>query len=176
MNGIWMVYDTAGRGVGAAGYRKTLFDPGVPFGNSPRQPEGYAAHNLWVQVASEYGIFVAGGLLALLGSIGLLGFRAKRRGAPPEVRILGIVTLVGLVGYLFYGVVTGSPIRHAVNWMFFATLVVMAANLYQARAAPYAARIGANRRRPLGPGALATPRGSPGAVGREAVALRRSSP
>ena len=175
MNGIWMVYDTAGLGVGAAGYRTVLVERDAPFGDNPRR-KGYFTHNLWVQVASEYGIFVAGGLLALLVSIGLLAFRAKRPGALPEVRILGIVTLVGLVGYLFYGVVTGTPMRHTVNWMFFASLVVMGAHLYQARAAYHAARLRGPQGQLAGARVLAVRRSS-GRVGREATtALHRASP
>ena len=174
MNGIWMVYDTAGLGVGAAGFRQYLADHDVPFAKGTN-PEGYFAHNWWIQLASEYGILVTSGLLGLLVFIGLLAFRAKRAGAPPELRRLAIVTLVGLVGYLFYGVVTGTSVRQPVHWMFFASLVVMAAHLYQAQAAFYRVRRAANRGRSLGP-ALAAPRMRPGTVGRDAASPGRILP
>ena len=79
------------------------------------------------------------------------------------------------VGFLA-GVVTGSPIRHTVNWMFFATLVVMAANLYQARAAHRAARLRGPQGQLAGARALAARRSS-GRIGREATtALHRALP
>ena len=178
LNGLWMVYDTAGRGVGAAGFRRALMDRDVPFPDENPLPGGRFPHNLWVQVASEYGILPAIGFLSLLVFIGRLALQAnrKRPGAPQEVRILGIVTLVGLVGYLFCGVVIGSAIRHAVHWMFFATLVVMGARLYQARAAYHAARLRGPQGQLTGAKALAARRRS-GSIGREATAaLHRASP
>jgi O-antigen ligase len=150
----------------------------------PVQPEiyraqGQLAHNLWVQVASEYGILPAIGLGALLVSVAWLALQAARRrprSTSREVRTLGIIILVGLVGYVFYGVVTGDPLRHSVHWMAFASLIVMAAHLYQARAAAYAARTGPNQARRLGPDALVAPRSRSGAVGREEATVLRRSP
>ena len=137
LNGLWMVYDTGGRGVGAAGFPHTIANADVPFRLERPKPEGRLAHNLWVQIASEYGILPAIGLIALLLLIAKVALEATNRKSPGrsrEVRVLGMITLVGLVGYLFYGVVTGDPLRHSVHWMFFASLVIMAAHLYKARA------------------------------------------
>jgi O-antigen ligase len=136
LNGLWMVYDTAGLGVGSAGFPLSLVHRDPPFGKDPG-PDGGMAHNLWVQIASEYGILPAAGLAALFLFIARLALQAANRkwpGAAHEIRVLGIVTLVGLVGYLFYGVVTGDALRHSVQWMFFASIVVMGAHLYKARA------------------------------------------
>jgi hypothetical protein len=177
LNGIWMVYDTAGRGIGAGGYREASRNPHLPFGSS-HKPEGTYAHNLWVQIASEYGILPAIAFVALMLFIARIGLEAANRkwpGAPREVHVLGIVSLVGLVGYLIYGVVTGSAMRHSVQWMFFSCLVVIAAHLYNARAASYATRIPDSRERPLGPGALASSGRRFGKIGRQG-ALHRGSP
>jgi O-antigen ligase len=135
------VYDTAGLGVGGAGFPLSLVNRDPPFGEDPG-PDGGMAHNLWVQIASEYGILPAAGLAALFLFIARLALQAanrKWRGVPHEIRVVGIVTLVGLVGYLFYGVVTGDALRHSVQWMFFASLMVMGAHLYKARAISSAA-------------------------------------
>jgi hypothetical protein len=136
LNGLWLVYDTAGLGVGGGGFPLSLVHRDVPFGDDPGS-DGSMAHNLWVQIASEYGILPAAGLAALFLFVARLALQAancKWPGAPHEIRVLGIVTLVGLVGYLFYGVVGGGPLRQSAHWMFFASLVVIAVRLHQARA------------------------------------------
>lgn len=138
VNGLWLVYDTGGLGVGPSGFAQAAFDPDAPLPLS----EPKMAHNFWVQVASEYGIVVAVALVVLLVFVARLALLAANRnlpGAPLEVRTIGIVILVALVGYLFFGVVVGSVLRHTVHWMFFASLMIMATHLYQVRAA-YAAR------------------------------------
>jgi O-antigen ligase len=174
VNGLWMVYDTAGRGVGAAGFPAALVDRDVPLRIAGLGPEGYSAHNLWVQIASEYGILPMVGFLVLFVFIARLALQAGRKppGTPPELRTLGIITMVGLVGYVFYGAVSGDPLRHSVHWMFFATLVVVAVHLHKAKVASSVARM-ASHRRPVGAEVLTAPGRRLG--DREASALPRAS-
>lgn len=46
MNGLWMMYSTAGRGVGAAGFTDVLVSADVPFRLAIPKREGFLAHNL----------------------------------------------------------------------------------------------------------------------------------
>jgi hypothetical protein len=154
LSGLWMVYDTGGRGLGAGGFPQATTDPDLPF-KPDFKPEGSLAHNYWVQIASEYGIVPAAALAILLlfvARLALQATRGRRAGVSREAHVLGIVTILGLVGYLFHGVIGGSPLRLAIHWMYFASLMVIAAHLYKVRA-PVA------RRQPLfqtGPAAART--------------------
>lgn len=132
MNGLWMVYNTAGRGIGAAGFEKTIAGE-VPFPLPIQRIKEWNAHNHWVEVLSEYGVLVFAAIIALLGWIGLIGWRAHRRSYGPdkEPGRVGRAIVVGLIGYLFCGVASGSIISKPTHWMYFATLVAMAAFLVE---------------------------------------------
>ena len=82
INGLYMVYKTAGRGVGAAGFEDNISSedllvplPILRFGAR------WNAHNFWVEILSQYGVLPFGAFMAVLGWAGLLGWRAQRR--PP---------------------------------------------------------------------------------------------
>lgn len=136
LNGLWMVYDTAGRGIGAAAFEEEIAGD-VPVELPIRYLSHWTAHNFWVEVISEYGVLVFAAFMALLGWIWRLGWRAQRSPGPDPRDVaraqLGRAILVGLVGYLFFGVAGGSVIPQPVHWMYLASLVVMAASLVDPR-------------------------------------------
>lgn len=137
VNGLWLVYETAGRGIGAGAFESATERRDLPM-DLPIKREGevaggWEAHNIWVQIASEYGILIITGLVALTGWIWMLGWRAQRRrpvGPGDDTPSLGRAVLVGLIGYLFFGVTSGSVLIQSSNWMFFASLLIMAASLH----------------------------------------------
>jgi hypothetical protein len=75
--------------------------------------------------------------MALFAWIARLGWRARRdtgeaQGGGADRGSVGRAVLVGLVGYAFYGVQSGSVLGHTMNWMFLASLCVLAAFLCDA--------------------------------------------
>jgi teichuronic acid biosynthesis protein TuaE len=137
LNGLWMTYRTAGRGIGAAAFEEEITGD-VPFEVVIDPTKSWNAHNFWVEVMSEYGVLTFAALVALLVWIGRLGWQARHSRGDPERQRVGGALLVGLMGYLFFGVTGGSIISQPASWMFLATLVVMAASLADRR--PAAAR------------------------------------
>jgi teichuronic acid biosynthesis protein TuaE len=128
LNGLWMTYETAGRGVGAAGFEDRIVGE-LPV-KLPIEPgKAWNPHNFWVEVMSEYGVLTFGAMIALLAWIGRLGWQARHSRGDQERRSVGGALLVGLVGYLFFGVAGGSPIPQSTHWMYLTSLVVMAAFL-----------------------------------------------
>ena len=132
LNGLWMTYETVGRGIGAGGFEKEIAGD-VPFELPIRgRIKEWNAHNHWIEMLSEYGVPVFACYMALLAWIGLLGWRAQWGRHPPEVRTLGRAVVVGLAGYVFAGVATGTIIAMTAHWMFLVSLVIMAACLHDA--------------------------------------------
>jgi teichuronic acid biosynthesis protein TuaE len=134
LNGIWMAIETGGIGVGADGYQEVIEsgDTLLPL-RAEQRGRPKPAHNFWVEVLAEYGIAPFLGLMALLGWVAYLGYRAHRgRGRRDLEASVGRVILVGSVGYAFYGIQAGTVTSLTENWMFLASLSVMAAFLYDA--------------------------------------------
>ena len=138
LNGLWMVYKTAGRGIGAAGFGKEIAGDvpvQLPIRNDVKE---WNAHNFWIEVLSQYGVPLFAAYMALLAWIGRLGWRAQRRaggGSPRAPAMVGRAIVTGLVGYLFCGVASGSIMPKPTHWMFFVSLVLMAAFLDEAERA-----------------------------------------
>jgi hypothetical protein len=199
MNGIWMAIETAGRGVGADGYEETIAsgDVLIPLSVNGRGQEK-PAHNVWVEILSEYGVIPFVGLMVLLGWIARLGWQARRGASVGGVNrgAVARVVLVGLVGYAFYGIQSGSVLQHPTNFMFFASLCTMAAFLWDAKtrqqpagatAAPQQSGIygaparslqlrvsSAARRQPHAQGALVPATGSPTVSTRRGLDRRKT--
>lgn len=136
LNGLWMVYKTAGRGIGAAGFDKEIAGD-VPVQLPIRgDVVEWNAHNFWIEVLSEYGVPVFVAYMALLAWIGRLGWRAQRGGGSARApAMVGRAIVLGLIGYLFCGVASGSIMPKPTHWMFFVSLVLMAAFLDEAQRA-----------------------------------------
>lgn len=129
LNGLWMVYKTAGRGAGAGAFTKEITGD-VPFELPIQTLSEWNAHNLWIEVLSEYGVLVLAAFLALLVWIGILGWRAHQWN--DGLSSVGRAIIVGLIGYLFCGVTSGSIISKSTHWMYLVSLVLMAACLHEA--------------------------------------------
>ena len=129
INGLWMTYKTAGAGVGAAGFEEEIERGNLPAPLPIRLLSKWNAHNVWVEILSEYGVLVFGALMALLGQIGMLAWRAQRDHTG-MTRAVGRAVLTGYVGYLFYGVVSGTAFLQSVFWIFTASLFIMGAFLH----------------------------------------------
>jgi teichuronic acid biosynthesis protein TuaE len=131
INGLYMLYKTAGRGVGAAGFEDNISSedllvplPILRFGAR------WNAHNFWVEILSQYGVLPFGAFMAVLGWAGLLGWRAQRRPTGELSPVIGRSVVVGLVGYVFYGTAGGTPMEQPTNWMFLGSIIVLAAFLH----------------------------------------------
>jgi teichuronic acid biosynthesis protein TuaE len=130
LNGLYMVYKTAGRGVGAAGFEENISgeDLLVPL-PILRFGARWNAHNFWIEILSQYGVLPFSAFVALLGWAGLLGWRGQRR--PGDLGpVVGRSLLVALVGYVFYGAAGGTPMEQPTHWMFLGSIIVLAAFLH----------------------------------------------
>jgi teichuronic acid biosynthesis protein TuaE len=130
INGLYMLYKTAGRGVGAAGFEDNISGGDLLVPLPILSGARWNAHNFWVEILCQYGVLPFGAFVALLGWAGLLGWRAQRRPPGDLSPVVGRSVVVALVGYVFYGAAGGTPMEQSINWMFLGTLIVLAAFLH----------------------------------------------
>jgi teichuronic acid biosynthesis protein TuaE len=112
--GIDMLQNSYGLGVGAGGY-ETLF---------PRSPhfQGIAnPHNLLVEIAAQYGIFV---FLLFVSWLSVIIYKAiNNRSLLPTQRV---AVIIGVLIIPLVGVINSKAIGYTYWWVYFASLVVMA--------------------------------------------------
>jgi teichuronic acid biosynthesis protein TuaE len=130
INGLYMLYKTAGRGVGAAGFEDNISGEDLLVPLPILRGARWNAHNFWIEILSEYGVLPFGAFIAVLGWAGLLGWRAQRRPPGDLTPVVGRSVLVALVGYVFYGAAGGTPMEQSTHWMFLGSLIMLAAFLH----------------------------------------------
>ncbi len=125
VNGIWFLALSYGVGVGAGGFEYMigngygLYDTG-----SVINP-----HNFWIEVLSQYGIFVFTGLVAWLVCLIMLVLRVRKKSLKQNDTVMRLKTEVILVGLLGYTIATGENsayINQPINWVFLGSVLTLA--------------------------------------------------
>jgi len=123
-DGLWMVGDSAGFGVGPGQFEVVMASGDVPYdAGGTINP-----HNLYLEVASQYGIVV---FLLFFGWVAAC-YRACRRGLRTSVgeeKSWGIAMVVAVAGNAVSALASSSYLPGSVNWVFMATLSLVAITL-----------------------------------------------
>lgn len=131
--GLWLLVGSGGLGVGPGGFEAVLRQRLVPFDTGGL----VNPHNFWIEVVSQYGVPVFGAFVLWILYLAHKVNRKRRRSVlDPEAfqtRQVAVTVLVGLVGYLFAAVANSTYMVQSTNWMFWASIVVMAAYLWRKR-------------------------------------------
>lgn len=131
--GLWLLLSSGGFGVGPGG-----FEPLVRRGAVPFDTGGLVnPHNFWIEVLSQYGLPIFAAFVAWLGYLTYVVLQKRRQAAVDpselETRTISDILLTGLTGYLFAAFANSSYMTQSTNWMFWASIVVMAAYLWRKR-------------------------------------------
>lgn len=124
LDGLWMLSETYGLGVGVGGFEHVMSQEFLPYPTygiiNP--------HNFSIEVLAEYGIVIFSIFVLLLA---MLSYKAlgKVRSANQHDFYIGISCLMGLSGYIFASAANSSYLEQPVNWIFLGSMVgVLSAN------------------------------------------------
>jgi teichuronic acid biosynthesis protein TuaE len=123
-NGLEFLWHSYGIGVGPGGYENYIEAGRGPY------PTGIAVnpHNLWIEIASQYGVVVIVLFVLWLFSLSRLAYRSKeifhRRSDRIGVSLCETV-LLALIGYFFAAISSSSYAIQAMNWAFIGSLLAV---------------------------------------------------
>lgn len=122
LNALWMIYETSGRGVGAGGFEIIHEQGDVPYWT-----DGIVnPHNFWLEILSEYGIFVFLLFVTCYFVMFYLSFKKmlnkKHFG---KERVVNLMVVVALSGYFFAAIANSSYLEQPTNWVFLASVLSM---------------------------------------------------
>lgn len=126
LNGLWMVVQSKGLGVGAGNFAYYIDYMGPPY---PVLRGLNVPHNIWVEIAAEYGIivfamFVVFYLYLLKTSLGLL--RAARARTDGRIRLQAITLITLVLTYPLAMVAPSHYVANPLNWLFLTSVVLFA--------------------------------------------------
>lgn len=131
--GLWLLVGSLGFGVGPGGFEALLRQRLAPFDTGGL----VNPHNFWIEVLSQYGFLV---FFAFVLWILYLAHQVNRKRRLAwldpesfETRQVAETILVGLAGYLFAAVANSTYMVQSSHWMFWASIVVMAAYVWRKR-------------------------------------------
>lgn len=133
MAGLWLLVESMGFGVGPGGFEMVLRQRIVPFDTGGL----VNPHNFWIEVLSQYGVLIFGAFVVWIVYLARQVDKRRRRASLDpeslESRQVAETILVGLAGYLFAAVANSTYMVQSTHWMFWASIVVMAAYLWRKR-------------------------------------------
>lgn len=126
LNGLWMVLESNGLGVGAGNFAYYIdyMNPPYPVLRGLNVP-----HNIWVEIAAEYGIivfalFLVFYLYLIKSCLGLLC--AARAGTDSRTRFEAITLVTLVLTYPLAMVAPSHYVANPINWLFLTTVVLFA--------------------------------------------------
>ncbi len=125
LNGLMLFLQSKGLGVGAGGFEKSvLTEPGM----FPTYNVG-PAHNLWIEILANYGLFVWGGfvawLIAIYWSVSKIRKFAKKSKLM-ELELAMRHTMILIMSFPFCFMMHSSILRWTMLWTVLATIAIMA--------------------------------------------------
>lgn len=119
LNGVYMLFDSYGVGVGPGQFESRVLMRDMPYLVSVPNP-----HNFVVEVASQYGVVVITALCGLLFLTARFHLR-QLRFLPYNTldRSFSVMMLASMVGYAIASLESSSYIPQPTNWLFLATLL-----------------------------------------------------
>jgi teichuronic acid biosynthesis protein TuaE len=120
LDGLWMIGDTAGMGVGPGNFEQTMRSGRVPY-----YADGQVdPHNVYSEIASQYGIVVM--LLFAIWIISCWRIFWRNRRHRDERGWWSVAMLAALGGNAVSGLGSSSYLTGSYNWMFLATMMLAA--------------------------------------------------
>lgn len=127
-NGLWLIVESGGLGVGPGGFQAAIIDGRVPY-----ETMGVLdPHNLYVEIAAQYGLIVF--LLFAVWIVGIIrpSWVVARRGGG-ESQAWGVTTVALLVGASITAMTASSYLLASVNWLFLAIVHLYASTAAEPR-------------------------------------------
>ena len=121
-DGLWMVSQTRGVGVGAGNFEANVAK--APFSAYPI----INPHDLWIEVLSQYGVLVFLLFVTWLIWCLLVGFRLlnhKAVAVTAAAKPLGLTIVVSVVGNVLAAMANSSYLESSINWVFLGSLGVL---------------------------------------------------
>jgi len=131
-NGLAMLLNTWGWGVGPHGFERAVLGSDMPYRIEIPNP-----HNFWIEVASQYGIVVFAMLAYWLWTLVRIHLDQIRFARVNRLDAsFSKTALVGCVGYVFATMENSSYIPQPTNWLFLGTLLALTNVTYAGGASP----------------------------------------
>lgn len=123
LNGLWLMYASYGLGTGAGSYEYIVRSGQAKFPTW----DAVNPHHLWIEVFSQYGVWVgmAFGLWWFFSVVILIRARRVVSVSKGAMRAAIEATLLGSIGYILVVAVPSSFLPLPVNWVFTATVLAV---------------------------------------------------
>ena len=118
-DGVWMIWQSGGLGLGPGGFQKALLAGSPPFPTYGTVDP----HNLYLEIATQYGLLVFSLFMVWIFACLKLAVRAFRSGSA-EYRVWGFTLSVAILGNAISALANSTYLNGSVNWVFMASLVV----------------------------------------------------
>ena len=118
LDGLWMVSQSYGIGIGVGGFEYVMLHKPVPF-----YTYGISnPHNFSIEIMAEYGLLVFCLFAIVILLVFYFSFR-KYRSENSEDSLIGIICFIAINGYLFATVANSSYLEQPVNWIFLGSVI-----------------------------------------------------
>lgn len=121
-NGIDFAWRTHGVGLGPGGFESTMQAGNYRFAVKPGVVN---AHNFWIEVLSQYGVFGLGVLIVVLLAATTVLLRFRRDARTLTVERAASICIAGLAGYVVASCAASSYVNSSENWLFIASYLAM---------------------------------------------------
>lgn len=120
LDGLWMISDSGGLGVGPGNFEAVMSTADVPYDTGGV----LSPHNAYLEIASQYGLLVFGAFLLWAGICFRICWRAARHGGP-RARLWGMTAIAAFIGNCVSALASSSYLTGSTNWVFMATLFLV---------------------------------------------------
>ena len=121
-NGVDFAWRSHGVGIGSGGFEAAMQAGDYRF---PVGPGVVNAHNFWIEMLGQYGVFGLGVLVVVLLAATKALFRFRRDNVTLSVERAASICLAGFAGYLVASGAASSYVNSPENWLFIASYLVM---------------------------------------------------
>jgi uncharacterized membrane protein len=125
LNGLYIVANSFGMGVGPHGFERAVLSRDVPYEVLVPNP-----HNFWLEVATQYGIIVFSLLVYWLSVVARFHLKRLSHEGLANSDGLGKFVLASLAGYSIAAIENSSYIPQPTNWLYLGVLLAVSSPAY----------------------------------------------
>lgn len=134
LNGLWMIYQTGGVGVGAGGFQATVITGNVPYSTLSSLAGVYFVtsdpHSLGIEIGSQYGLLVFIFFFLWIYHCGVEFIKTLHHSNIRKVTV-SVSFLMSLSGFIIVSAANSTLLRQAWIWLYFASLLVAALYIWK---------------------------------------------